>query len=334
MGSFVTKFEAEFARFCDTEHCVATANGTVALHLALIALGIRPGDEVIVPTLTFVATANAVLYANARPVFVDSDPVTWTLSPQEVERKVTPKTKAIIVVHLYGHPVDMEPILELARKHGLWVIEDAAEAHGAEYRGRRVGGLSDVGVFSFYGNKTITTGEGGAVLARDRALHERASFLRDHAMSPDRRYYHTEVGYNYRLTNLQAAVGVAQLERIDQFIEAKRKIASAYAERLGDVPGLTLAPEAPWARSSFWMYSVLVGAGFPTDRDGLMAHLRSQHIESRPFFHPMHTLPPYATQERFPVAERLAQQGINLPSSTSLTLDELDRVATAIRSAR
>ncbi|MET0385347.1 MAG: DegT/DnrJ/EryC1/StrS family aminotransferase [Polyangiales bacterium] len=336
VGEYVTQFEAGFAKYCNAEHCVATANGTVAIHLALVSLGIQPGDEVIVPSLTFVATANAVVYAQAKPVFVDSDPTTWTMSVREIAPKITPRTKAIIVVHLYGHPVDMAPILELAKQHGLWVIEDAAEAHGAEYHGQRVGGLGDAGVFSFYGNKIITTGEGGALVTNDAALRQRAGFLRDHAMSPERRYYHSEIGYNYRLTNLQAAVGLAQLERIETFLAAKRSLARAYAERLGDVPGIVLAPEAPWAKSSYWMYSVLIQDAFPLRRDALIAHLKARGIDTRPFFEPLHTLPPYAagaTPESLPVAERLAREGLNLPSSTKLTTAQVDRVVEAIRAA-
>ena len=332
-GEYVTRFESEFAAFCRAKHGVATANGTVAIHLALTALGIQPGDEIIVPSLTFVASANAVVYANAKPVFVDCEPQTWTMAPQDVERKITPRTRAILVVHLYGHPVDMDRIQEIATRHNLWVIEDAAEAHGAEYRGRKIGNLGTAGVFSFYGNKTITTGEGGALITDDQNLAKRAAFLRDHAMSPERRYYHSEVGFNYRLTNLQAAIGVAQLERIEAFVEAKREHARQYASRLGGIPGLELAPEAPWAKSSFWMYSVLVKEDFPLTRDELAKHLRSLGVDTRPFFIPMHSLPMYARGERLPVAERLSQQGLNLPSSTTLTTDQIERVAAAIRSA-
>jgi perosamine synthetase len=332
-GEYVTRFESDFAAFCGASRGVATANGTVAIHLALAALGIEDGDEVIVPSLTFVASANAVRYANARPVFVDCDPLTWTLSPEDVERKITPRTRAILVVHLYGHPADMERIQEIATRHRLWVIEDAAEAHGAEYHGRRVGNLGTAGVFSFYGNKTITTGEGGALVTDNPELAKRAAFLRDHAMSPERRYYHSEIGFNYRLTNLQAAIGVAQLERIETFLAAKRKHARQYASLLADVPGLELAPEAPWAKSSYWMYSVLVKDNFPLKRDQLAQHLRTLQIDTRPFFLPMHTLPMYSSSERLPVAERLSQQGLNLPSSTNLTEGQIERVAAAIKSA-
>jgi len=334
LGAYVTRFESSFASFCGARHGVATANGTAAIHLALVALGIKPGDEVIVPTLTFVASANAVTYTGARPVFADSDAATWTISPQDIERKIGPRTRAVLVVHLYGHPVDMAPILDIARKHKLWVIEDAAEAHGTEYRGRRVGNLGDVGTFSFYGNKTITTGEGGMIVTDDDNLRARLTLLRDQAMSPERRYWHDEIGFNYRLTNLQAAIGVAQLERIETFLARKRAIARCYADLLADVPGLTLAPEAPWAKSSFWMYTVLVEDGFPLDRDRLAAHLAEQGIDTRPVFHPMHTLPPYRAAGPFPVAENLARRGINLPSSVRLTDAQIQRVAGAIRSAR
>lgn len=332
-GEFVTRFESQFAEFCGARQSVATSNGTVAIHLALAALGVQPDDEVIVPSLTFVASANAVRYANARPVFVDCDPQTWTLSPADVARKITRRTRAILVVHLYGHPADMDPIRELAAQHGLWVLEDAAEAHGAEYRGRKVGNLGTAGLFSFYGNKTITTGEGGALVTDDANLARRAAFLRDHAMSPERRYYHSEIGFNYRLTNLQAAIGVAQLERIETFLEAKRRNAQQYASLLSGVPGLELAPQAAWARSSYWMYSVLVNDDFALTRDELAVHLREQGIDTRPFFLPMHTLPAYASQESLPVAERLSKQGLNLPSSTTLTEAQVERVATVIKRA-
>lgn len=331
LGEYITRFEDEFARYCGVRHGVATSSGTTALHLALAVLGIRPGDEVIVPSLTFVATANAVQYTGATPVFADVDEYTWTLDPEDARKRITARTKAIIPVHLYGHPVDMDEINRLARDHGLWVIEDAAEAHGAMYRGKRVGSLSDIGVFSFYGNKIITTGEGGMLLTDNSEWAERAVNLRDHGMSLERRYWHPVIGFNYRLTNLQAAMGVAQMERIDDFIQVKRKNAALYNDLLRDVQGVTLPPEMPWATSVYWMYSILINDAFGLPRDDLMMHLKDRRIDSRPFFHPLHTLPPYDQGLHLAVAEDLAARGINLPSAVTLTEDDICRVCMAVR---
>jgi len=330
LGKYVTAFEQSFAHFCGRSYGVATSNGTTALHLALAALKVGPGDEVIVPSLTFVATGNAVVYTGARPVLVDCDPYTWTLDPQAVAAAVTPRTRAIIPVHLYGHPADMDPILALARERGIAVIEDAAEAHGARYKGRMAGALGTVGCFSFYGNKVITTGEGGMVVADDEELVQRMAWLRDHAMSKERRYWHTEVGFNYRLTNIQAAIGLGQLERIDEILAQKRRVARLYSERLAEVEGLTLPPTAPWAENVYWMYSVLIQDSFGLSRDEVMAGLRRQGVDSRPFFHPLHTLPPYERGERLPVSEDVAARGINLPSSPSLTEEQVDFICQAL----
>lgn len=331
IGEYVTRFESDFARFCSAKHGIATSNGTTALHLALVVLGIGPGDQVIVPTLTFIATANAVAYTGATPIFADSEPNTWNLDPNDVARKITSHTRAIIPVHIYGHPADMDAINAIASQHRLAVVEDAAEAHGAEYKGQRVGALGRIAAFSFYGNKIITTGEGGMLTTDDDGLAEKAYWLRDHGMSPTRRYWHPVIGYNYRLTNLQAALGVAQMERVEEFIARKRALAALYSELLKDTPGLSLPPEEPWAKSVYWMFSVLVGDDFGVARDELMARLKAQGIDSRPFFNPIHIMPPYATGQTLPVAERLARQGINLPSSTALTDDDVRRVCRAIR---
>jgi len=330
IGQYVTRFEQDFARFCGVKHGVATSNGTTALHLALVVLGIGPGDEVIVPSLTFIATANAVAYTGARPVFADSEPRTWNLDPADVARKVTPRTRAIIPVHVYGHPADMEAINAIARQHNLLVIEDAAEAHGAEFKGRRVGSLGHVAAFSFYGNKIITTGEGGMLTTNDDDLADRARQLRDHAMSSTRRYWHFAIGYNYRLTNIQAALGVAQMERVEEFIARKRAIARLYNELLDGTPGVILPVEEPWAVNVYWMYSILVAESACISRDELAAHMRMRGVDSRPFFHPIHTLPPYAAGQSLPVAERLARQGINLPSSAALSDDDVHRVVQVI----
>ena len=249
LGEYVKRFEQGFAAYCGVRHGVATHNGTVALHLALAALGIGPGDEVILPTLTFVATANAVTYTGARPIFVDSEPHTWNIDPEAAARAVTPLTRAIIAVHLYGHPADMEPLRALTEQHGLTLIEDAAEAHGARYKGQRVGSLSDVAVFSFFGNKIITTGEGGMVLTDDPSLAERCFFLENQARHKENPYWHPEIGYNYRMTNVQAALGVAQLERIEELVAIRIRNAAHYKRRLSEVSGLGIPPKAELAEN-------------------------------------------------------------------------------------
>ena len=331
-GKFVTRFEDMFAEFCGTHYGVTTSNGTSALHLALLALGIGAGDEVIVPTLTFVATANAVTYTGARPIFVDSEPETWNVDPRLVEEAITPRTKAIIPVHLYGHPADMDPILEIAARHGLAVVEDAAEAHGARYKARRVGSIGDLGVFSFYGNKIITTGEGGMIVTNQADLAERVRMLRDHGMSQERRYWHPVVGYNYRMTNIQAALGVAQMEKVDSILAAKRKIASAYTSGLQDVPGVQLPPEAIWAENVYWLYSVLIHPQeYGIFRDELINILREQGVETRPLFPPVHTQPIYNTGQSLPVAEHLSASGVSLPSAVTLSTHDLARTIQVIR---
>lgn len=334
-GAFIGQFEREFAAFCGVAHGVAVANGTVSLHLALVAAGVGAGDEVIVPSLTFVATANVVRYCGATPVLVDAEGDTWQLDPAALEARITPRTRAIIPVHLYGHPCDMDPILAVAGRHGLAVLEDAAEAHGAEYRGRRVGSLGAVGCFSFYGNKIITTGEGGMCVTDDGALADRLRLLRDHGMDPKRSYWHEVIGFNYRMTNLQAAVGVAQTRKLPGFIEKKRQIAHWYAEDLAPLARagrLRLHPEAAWARNVYWMYSVILGDTAPS-LDVVRARLDDRGVDSRPFFHPVHTLPPYADGQRLPVAERLASRGLNLPSGTGLEQADVQRVARALGEA-
>jgi perosamine synthetase len=331
IGPYVSRFEKDFAQFCGTRFALSTSNGTTALHVTLAALGIGPGAEVIVPTLTFIATANAVAYTGAKVVFADSEYETWNVSSNSIQSKISNRTKAIIAVHVYGHPADMDSILEVARQYELPVVEDAAEAHGAEYKGARVGSLGVAGIFSFYGNKIITTGEGGMVTLDDPELAQRATFLKDHAMSSERRYWHPEIGFNYRLTNLQAAIGVAQLEQVDTFIEKKRANAMRYNALLKGIRGITLPPAAAWAKNVYWMYSILLDDAFPLGRDELILQLRRRGIDSRPFFYPLHTMPPYARNESYPVAEDLARRGLNLPSSSRLTPEQIERVCSAIR---
>jgi perosamine synthetase len=326
-GDFLDRFERELPHFVGSTHGIATCNGTAALHLALAALGIGPGDEVIVPTFTFVASVNAISYTGATPVFVDAEPDHWSLDPALLEAAVTERTKAIEVVHLYGHPADMDPVLEVARRHGLAVVEDAAEAHGAEYKGRKVGSIGDVAAFSFFGNKIITTGEGGMVVTGDEELAQRCRHLRGQGVSPTRTYWHDVIGFNYRMTNVAAALGVAQLERVHDVLVRKRRLAELYRERLEGLPGLAFQREAHWARSVWWMVSILVDPGV---RDGLMSFLAGHGVETRPFFYPAHVLPIYPRPERFPVAERLGASGINLPSYPELTENEVDTVCALV----
>lgn len=333
-GKYVELFEAAFAEFCGVRHAVACCNGTVALHLALLALGVGPGDEVIVPTLTFVASANAVTYCGARPVFVDSEPATWNLDPVQVEAKITTRTKGIMAVHLYGHPAEMGALRNTARRHGLFLLEDAAEAHGAAYEGRPVGSLGDAAAFSFYGNKIIATGEGGMVVTDDGALASRARLLRGQGMDAGRRYWFPVVGYNYRMMNIPAAIGLAQLERAWWHTSRRREVAAVYESLLEGVPGLGRQREREWARHAFWMFTVILGGGAAEDRDRLMARLHERGVETRPVFYPLHTMPPYresARGEEFPVAERLAGRGLSLPTWAGLEREDVDYVCRRLR---
>ena len=337
-GGFIRDFEARFAEECGAKYGIACANGTVALHLALATLGLEPGDEVIIPAFTMIATINAVTYCGATPVLVDNELDFWQMDVEDVARKITPRTKAIIPVHIYGHPVDMDALNELACRHGITVIEDAAEAHGAEYKGRRTGGLGAAAAFSFYGNKILTTGEGGMITTNDQDIARLAWNLRDHAFSSERHFWHKFVGFNYRMTNLQAAVGLAQVERLNELVAARRRNAAHYTSLLRDIPGITTPPEAPWAKNVFWMYGIMVERdSFGMNRDQLRSVLADNGIETRTFFIPMHCQPVYWNTfkgQRFPVAERLCRDGFYLPSSSSLTINEIERVAAAISDAQ
>jgi perosamine synthetase len=333
IGEYVTAFEQELASRCGVAYAIATSNGTTALHLALAVAGIGPDDEVIVPSLTFVATAAAVRYVGASPVLADSDPAHWCVDPEDVASRLTPRTRAIVAVDLYGHPADMDALAEIASEHDLVLVEDAAESLGADYRGRPAGGLGLLGVLSFYGNKLITTGEGGAVLTDDPALAERARLLRDHAMDPQRRYWHGEIGFNYRITNMQAALGVAQLERLDEFLARKREIAGVYRAGLDDLPGVAVQEEADWATSSWWMTTLRIDAECGVDRDELATRLRADGVDSRPAFVPLHLLPHLQQDGTLPIAETVGTEGLSLPSSTSLTDSELEYVIGSVRSA-
>jgi perosamine synthetase len=328
LGPYVDRFEESFAAFCGTRYAVSVSNGTVGLHLAMKVLGIGPGDEVIVPDLTFVATGNTVVTAGATPVMVDVHPDSWCIDPEKIAAAITPRTRAIIPVHLYGHPADMPQIMALAEKHGLHVIEDAAEAHGAKVGGRRVGGHGHCGVFSFYGNKIITSGEGGMITTDDPAIYVRTRFLRDHAMSKDVRYWHTEVGYNYRMTNIQAALGLAQLEQIDEFIAARANILAAYRAQL-EGAGVVCNPQIDAEPVNWITCAVVEGLG-RRRRDELAARLRDRGVDTRPFFFPMSAFPMYdAMGAHNPVSASLSADGFNLPTFVGLTEDMIAQVCEA-----
>lgn len=324
-GPFVGRFEQGFADYCGVRHGLACANGTVAIHLALLALGVGPGDEVIVPSLTYIATANAVTYCGATPVFADCHPDTWNVTADSIEPLLTNRTRGIIVVPLYGNPVEIEPITEFAKSYGLFVVEDAAEAHGAEYRGNRCGTFGDIATFSFYGNKIMTTGEGGMVITNDDNLIQKMRLLRGQGMDPERRYWFTVVGYNYRLTNLQCALGLAQLERLTEFIDTRRQLAARYTEAFTNVAGVTLQTEQAGGKSSWWMFSIRVGDH--DTRDRVMTALSQSGIETRPLFWPLHMLPPYkGSKGDCPVAELIGLAGLNLPSGGHVTQHDVQRI--------
>ena len=335
-GKYVNEFEQRFAEYIGCKYGISTTSGTTALHLALAALKIGRGDEVIVPAFTMIAPVFAVVYTGAKPVLVDADSETWNIDVNKIEEKITPNTKAIIPVHIYGHPCDMDPIMEIAEKYNLWVIEDAAEAHGAEYKGKKVGSFGHVSCFSFYANKIITTGEGGMIVTNDEKIAERARRLKDQAYSPERRFLHTDIGFNYRMTNIQAAIGLAQLEHIDEFVEKRRRNAYLYNSRLKDVPGITLPPEKEWAKNVYWMYSILIEDEFGMSRDELMERLKERGIETRTFFIPMHEQPAFLNLglfkgERYPVAESLGKQGLYLPSSSGLKEEDINYICQVIK---
>jgi len=336
-GKYIEEFENKFSKYCGVKHGITTSNGTTALHLAVSSLGIGKDDEVIMPTFTMIATAFAVTYTGAKPVFVDSEPETWNINVEKIEEKITKKTKAIMPVHIYGHPCNMDPIRNIAEDHNLYVIEDAAEAHGAEYKDKKTGSLSDIACFSFYANKIITTGEGGMVVTDDDEIAEKVRELKDLAHSRKKRFLHENVGFNYRMTNIQAAIGVAQMEKIDKFVEARRNNAKLYNSILKDIDGITLPPEKPWAKNVYWMYSIVIDKKkFGMNRDELMDKLKEKGIDTRTFFVPMHRQPVYfgTSKDNFPVSEYLSGNGLYLPSSSKLTKEEIREVCDAISSLR
>ena len=351
-GRFIEEFERKWAEYCDMKYGIAMSNGTTALQAAVGCIGLQPGDKVIVPTFTIISCVQAIIYNGGVPVLVDCDPRTWCMDVEQVREKIEAemnggdsKLKAIMPVHIYGHPIDMDPLLEIAEKHNLKIIEDAAEVHGAEYltgrenahpQWKRCGSFGDLSVFSFYANKLVTTGEGGMVLTNDRVYADKARSLRNLCFRPEQRFLHTELGHNFRITNLQAAIGVAQIERIDEIIEKKRWIGNSYTKRLADLAGLSLPVEASWAKQVYWMYGIVLDAATGLNAAGFAEKLKKQGVETRPFFLGMHEQPVFHKMglfrnESYPVTEHIARQGLYLPSGLTLTEEQIDRVCNTIK---
>ncbi len=327
-GEFIAKFEDGFRKFVGVEHATAVSNGTVALHLALVTLGIGPGDEVIVPSFTYIASVSAISITGAAPVFVDSLVDTWQIDPKDVERKISPRTKAIMAVHLYGHPCEMDELVKISKQHDLFLIEDCAEAFGSTYNGKHTGTFGDLATFSFYGNKTITTGEGGMVVTNDETLYDRAYHLKMHGLAKYREYWHDTIGFNYRITNICAAIGLAQLEKAEEKIAKKLQVAQWYNEALKDLP-VKHHGEDGKVLHTYWMYSILVES--PKIREELREFMNSEGIETRPTFFPVHTMPMFSQKfHKLPVAEYLGWHGINLPSYPDLTKDQIKFIAGTI----
>lgn len=329
-GPYISQFEEKFSKYCGVKFGVSNSNGTASLHLALLALGIGPGDEVIVPNLTFIAVPNAIKYCGATPVFVDSTLDYWNIDPEKIEEKISIRTKGIVVVHSYGYPCDMKPIMEISERHNLFLIEDCAEAHGAKYNGKRVGSFGDIACFSFYGNKIITTGEGGMCLTSNEELYDKMLILRDHGMNRSKKYWHDIIGYNYRMTNIQAAIGVAQLAKIDRFIRIRKLQAEVYLKLIGETDGSDLVKfqkKEKWASPVNWIFSLIIDtAKTSIQRDKVIDSLYENNIESRPLFYPLSNLPPYKTKESFPVSEYLSKGGISLPTAVSIKTKDIEYI--------
>lgn len=333
-GPYIARFEAALASLLRVDECLVTSNGTTALHLACLAMDVRPGDEVIMPALTYVATANAVAYCGGTPVFADCDPGTWNLTVQAIERAWTPRTKGVIAVHLYGLPCPVDAIAALCRARGAWLIEDCAESLGATIDGRATGTFGDASTFSFYGNKTLSTGEGGMIHVRDRDLRRTTRLRRGQGMDLERRYWHPILGYNYRMTNLAAAIGLGQIEMVDYHLSERRRVAARYTRNLARAASdglLRLPAPLPHAEASFWLYSVVLAEGDAARRNAIMQTMASSWgIETRPFFVPMHRLPMYASTQALPNSERLGDLGINLPTYSGLADGDIDEICSRL----
>lgn len=335
-GKYLDLFEDQWAAFCGMPYGIAVSNGSTALDIAAELLDLKPGDEVIMPAFTIISPAQSIVRAGGVPVLVDSNPITWQMDIEQIEEKITSRTRAILVVHIYGHPADMDPIMAMSEKYGLVVIEDAAEVHGAEYKGKRCGGIGHISTFSFYANKLVTTGEGGMVLVKSKEHAERARSLRNLCFQPKRRFLHESLGYNYRMTNVQAAMGIGQIERIAETVFRKRQIAHYYNTAFSDIPGIRLPVEMPWARNVYWVYGMVLEKELEVDSVQMMSRLRELGVDTRPFFLGMHEQPVFHhrglfNDESYPVAEYLASQGFYIPNGLSLNNDQLAKVADAVR---
>lgn len=331
---YIHRFEKEFAEYLGVKHAHATSSCTGAIHLALLALGVKAGDEVILPDITWIASVEPVIYIGAKPVFVDVLPDTWCIDPKKFEEAITPQTKVVMPVHLYGNMAEMDEILSIARQHGVRVLEDAAEALGSEYKGKKAGSLGDASVFSFHGTKTISTGEGGMVVSRDAQLIERARILNDHGRDPKvgKTFWMAEYGYKYKMSNLQAAMGCAQIERANELIDRKREVFGWYKELFSDKSRFTLNPDQPHIKNSVWMPTVVFNSSLNLDRDALMKHMKSSGVDSRPFFYPLSSLPMFEAEHGNSVAYDLYHRAINLPSHHGLTREDASRVFEVVNS--
>ena len=340
-GKYIALFEKKFSEYCGVSHGVACSSGTAGLHMAMEILGIGQDDEIIIPNLTIIVSANVVIMSGAKPVLVDVDPVTWGLDPAKIEERITDKTKAIMLVHMYGHPCDMDPINAIAKKYGLFVIEDCCQSHGAHYKGKMTGALSDISVFSFYGNKTITCGEGGMLLTDNEELAEKARLFRDNGFQ-EPRFIHTIRGMNYRLTNMQAAVGLAQTEKLGWAVARKRELANKYMELLEDFEYVTLPVERPWAKNAYWMFAILINPGFGLSKTEVMQKLKERGVDSRSFFYPISQQPAVQgndprfpdIQGHWPVSDDLAARGLYLPSGLGLTDDQIAYCVDTLKALR
>lgn len=337
-GGYVKKFEQEFAKYCGVRNGISVCNGTTALHLALTALGIGEGDEVIIPDFTMISSAFSVCYTKAKPIFVDAEKETWNIDPKKIEEKITENTKAIMVVHIYGHPCEMDNILEIAKRHNLYVIEDSAEAHGAEYKNRKCGSLGDIACFSFYSNKVITTGEGGMIVTDNDEIAEKCRYYRNlcFPLGGSRNYLHEDIGFNYRISNVIAAIGLAQLEKIDEYIGMRRKNNHLYQLLLKEIDGLIFQPERKDTKNIYWMNGIVViPEKLNITRNELMERLKSEGIDSRPFFTGMHLQPSlekYGEQlENYEVSDWLGKNGLYLPSGSGLSIEEIKYICDKIK---
>lgn len=335
-GKELGEFENKFADYCGCKYGIAVSNGTVALHLAMAVLGVKKGDEVLVSSLTNMATFFAVLYQGAKPIPIDIEPDTLNINPDLIEKKITPRTRAIIIVHLYGHPVNMDPILKIAQKRKLFVVEDAAEAHGALYKGKKIGSLSDMACFSFYANKILITGEGGMITTNNKDFAERARLLGSLAYGKKNRFIHEDVGFNYRMTNVQAAIGLAQLKKIGKVIVAKRTMAKQYIKELKDVSGIQLPVEKPYAKNVYWMFNIVLKGKLENKRDFLMKKLKEKGIETRESFAPYNLQKATVKGNSIkkgdcPIANAISKSGLYLPSGPNITKKEINYVVKSVK---